>query len=197
MRATRGEILTDNDTAFCSRQFKCFLDEWGIQLRLRCAHVPTYNDIAERCHQNVKRITARKQCTVVEAVFRYNATPKDNVSLASTPDNGIHSYRVQIKEIDGVCLPCWREIHCPYSLPIAGAPPTSKWDESLVSILVIETPCHVKDLCLALEITPMASDSKRESSESELLIKPASRETNNSPENPTINQSESSSEEDI
>ena len=31
------EILTDNDTTFCSSQLECFLDEWGIQLRLRCA----------------------------------------------------------------------------------------------------------------------------------------------------------------
>ena len=67
-RGPLEEILTDNDTAFRSKQFECFLDEWGIQLRLRCAHVQSGNGIVERCHRSIKRIAARKQCTVTEAM---------------------------------------------------------------------------------------------------------------------------------
>ena len=52
------EIFTDNDTTFHSR----------IQLRLPCVHVPNSNGIVERCHQSIKRITTRKQCTVMEVV---------------------------------------------------------------------------------------------------------------------------------
>ena len=88
------EILTDNDTTFRSKQFECFLEEWGIQLKLQCVHVPSGNGIVKRCHRSIKRITARKQCTVTEAVYRYNTPPKDDVSIASAPANAIHHYRV-------------------------------------------------------------------------------------------------------
>ena len=32
-RGPPEEILTDNDTAFCSMEFRHFVDEWGIRLR--------------------------------------------------------------------------------------------------------------------------------------------------------------------
>ena len=47
------EILTDNDTAFCSMEFRRFVDEWGIRLRHRCAYVPSGNGIAEqKCEED-------------------------------------------------------------------------------------------------------------------------------------------------
>ncbi|MEL7302027.1 MAG: DDE-type integrase/transposase/recombinase, partial [Pseudomonadota bacterium] len=39
------EILTDNDTAFRSRQFTTFADMWGVMLRFRAAHVPSGNGL--------------------------------------------------------------------------------------------------------------------------------------------------------
>ena len=36
-RGLPEEILTDNDTAFCSMEFRRFIEEWGIRLRHRCA----------------------------------------------------------------------------------------------------------------------------------------------------------------
>ena len=87
------EILTDNDTAFCSMEFRCFVEECGIRLRHRCAYVPSGNGIAERCHQSVKRIVARKAYTIAEAVYRYNATLKDAVIAVSTPANAIHHHQ--------------------------------------------------------------------------------------------------------
>ena len=80
-RGLPTEILTDNDTAFRSSLLKTFLDEWRIRLRFHCAYVPFGNGIIERCHRTVKRIAARKQCTIPEAVYWYNVTPKDDVSL--------------------------------------------------------------------------------------------------------------------
>ena len=78
-----AEILTDNDTAFRSSLLKAFLDEWRVQLRFRCAYVPSGNGIVERYHRTVKRIAARKRCTILEAVCWYNVTPKDDVSSAT------------------------------------------------------------------------------------------------------------------
>ena len=107
-RGPPEEILTDNDTAFCSMGFRRFVDEWGIRLKHQCAYVPSGNGIAERFHRSVKRIAARKACTIAEAVYRYNAIPKDAVTAASAPTNAIHRYRVCIKGIDA-CLPNRRE----------------------------------------------------------------------------------------
>lgn len=58
------EILTNNDTAFCSQHFRQFLDECVIRLWLRCLYIPPGNGIAERCHGTVKKITAKMQCTI-------------------------------------------------------------------------------------------------------------------------------------
>ena len=127
-RGSPEEILMDNDTAFRSKQFEYFLDEWEIQLRLRCAHVPSGNGIVERCHRRIERITTRKQCTVTEAACRYNITPKDNVSIASAPANAIHRYRVRIKGIDSMCSSSRREICGPYRIgdPVCVKPPDSR-----------------------------------------------------------------------
>ena len=81
------EILTDNDTAFQSSLLKTFLDEWRVRLRFRYAYVPSGNGIIEQCYRTVKRIAARKQCTIPEAVYWYNVTPKDDVSSDTAPAN--------------------------------------------------------------------------------------------------------------
>ena len=99
-RGAPVEILTDNDTAFCSRAFEEFRQEWGFRLRLRCAYVPSGNGIAERSHRTIKRIAARKNCTIMEAVYRYNVTPKDNVSDLTAPGNSIYRYRMRVKDVD-------------------------------------------------------------------------------------------------
>ena len=97
-----AEILVDNDTAFRSKVFRDFLSEWGVRLHFRCAHVPSGNGIVERCHWRVKQIAARKQCPIMEAVYWYNATPKDNVSPLTAPVNLIYRYRVRLKGIDAL-----------------------------------------------------------------------------------------------
>ena len=63
------ELLTDNDSAFRSGAFKQFAEGWALQVRFRCAYVASGNGIAERCHRSVKRIAARKRCTIAEAVY--------------------------------------------------------------------------------------------------------------------------------
>ena len=104
-RGPPTEILTDNDIAFRSSLLKTFLDEWRVRLRFRCAYVPSGNGIIERCHRTVKRIAARKQCTIPEAVYWYNVTPKDDVSSATAPANMVYRCRIRLKGINGTPAP--------------------------------------------------------------------------------------------
>ena len=105
-----AEILTDNDTAFRSNLLKTFLDEWGVRLRFRCVYVPSGNGIIERCHRTVKRITARKQCTIPEAVYWYNVAPKDGVSSATAPANMVYRYRIRLKGINATPVPTHNQL---------------------------------------------------------------------------------------
>ena len=41
------KLLTDNDTAFCSREFRTFRQEWGVNLQFHCAYTPVAIGIAE------------------------------------------------------------------------------------------------------------------------------------------------------
>ena len=48
-----------------------------MSLRYRCAYVPSGNGIAERARRTVKRRAARLQCSISEAVYWHNVSPKD------------------------------------------------------------------------------------------------------------------------
>ena len=90
-RGPPHELLTDNDTAFCSREFRAFANDWGVNLRFRCMYVPARNGIAERCQRTVKRIATRMHCPIQEAVYSHNVTPRDSVSPPTVPTNKIYS----------------------------------------------------------------------------------------------------------
>ena len=62
-------------------------------------YAPEVNSIAERCHRTVKRIAARSRCSIAEAMYWYNATPKDNETPSSAPANGIYQYKQHVKSI--------------------------------------------------------------------------------------------------
>ena len=96
------EMFVDNDTGFHSKVFRDFLSERGVRLHFCCAHIPSSNGIVEWCHRSVKRITVRKQCPIMEAVYWYNVILKDNVSLLTAPANLIHHYRIQLKGINAL-----------------------------------------------------------------------------------------------
>ena len=63
------EILTVNDTAFTSKDFREFARNWDVHLWFRCAYSPSGNGIVERSHRTVKTITTRKNCSILEAVY--------------------------------------------------------------------------------------------------------------------------------
>ena len=76
--------------------FAALLERWGTVLRPRCAYAPSGNGIAERSHRTVKRIAARKECSIEEALYWYNVSPKDNSEPGTAPINCIHSYAVRV-----------------------------------------------------------------------------------------------------
>ena len=66
-------------------------------MRFRCAYVPAGNGIVERSHRTIKRIAARTRCSVMEAVYWYNVTPKNDASASTAPANLIYSYTARIR----------------------------------------------------------------------------------------------------
>ena len=99
-RGAPEEILTDNDTAFKSRRFMEFAADWAIHVRYRAAHVPSGNGTIERCHRTVKTIAARKGCSVMEAVYLHNVTPKDGKTPETAPMNSLRGYRARVRGVD-------------------------------------------------------------------------------------------------
>ena len=93
-RGAPEELLLDNDTAFRSRMFEDFAHRWGVTLRFRCAYAASGNGITERCHRSVKVIAARTRCTIAEAVFLYNVTPRDDKASDTAPANMLYKYEV-------------------------------------------------------------------------------------------------------
>ena len=79
-----------------------FAERWAMRVRFRCAYVASGNGIAERSHRSVKRIAARKCCTIMEAVYWYNMAPKDDVDSSTAPANKLYNYEVRVLGIDRV-----------------------------------------------------------------------------------------------
>ena len=98
-RGAPREILLDTDTAFRSKCFRRFAEEWGISLRFRCAYVASGNGIVVHCHRTVKTIAARKECSIAEAGYRYNTSPRDE-SPCSIPASVLYRYEVRFKGVD-------------------------------------------------------------------------------------------------
>ena len=123
----------------------------------------------------MKRIAARKQCPIMEAVHWYNATPKDNVSLLTAPINLIHRYRVRLKGIDAPPLDKPEQQQIRYdagdrvwmktpngrcTFPYARGRVTGVISSQ--NVLVNGIPCHVRDLrpVIGLDTSEGRSDSE-------------------------------------
>ena len=87
------------NTAFTSKDFGEFARNWDVHLQFRCADSPSENGIVERSHRTVKTIATRKNCSILEAVYWHNVTPKDDVSPCTAPADALHRYHVWIKGI--------------------------------------------------------------------------------------------------
>ena len=103
-RGSPGELLTENGAAFSGEEFGRFAENWGRQLRFRCVYVPSGNGIVERCHHTIKHIATRMCCSIMEALYWYNVTPKDDAMASTAPANAIYNYHIRVKGIDTVPL---------------------------------------------------------------------------------------------
>ena len=163
-RGAPSELLTDNDTAFRSKMFQKFAEQWGIRIHFRCAPAASGNGIVERCHRSVKRIAARKRCSIAEAVYWYNMAPKDGVDLSTAPANKLYSYNVRVYGID--CMPPEEPTGTVNPYKVGDAvwvkPPGNRCDtrftrgtvSKVTSDIVVEVdgmPRHVRDLRCRIE----------------------------------------------
>ena len=179
-----AEILTDNAPAFCSQTFLTLTDELDIWMRYWSAYIPEGNDITEQCHCTVKRIAARSHCLIVEAMYWYNATPKDNKTPSSMPANGICQYEQHVKGIDPKpSLPDIRSNTYHVGEPV-WVKPLDCWCTTRVckrqvdgviccqTVLLNGTPHHVKDLrrCDESAITKKDESDRLSSSEMGVMV---------------------------
>ena len=157
-RGAPVELLTDNATTFSGEMFSKFAEHRGARIRFRCAYIPAGNGIVERSHRTIKRIATRTRFSVIEAVYWYNVTPKDDASASTTPANVIYSYPARIKGIDVILPP---EDAGPSSYKIGDSVwvkiphrrCTTQFGKGTItgvysahSVLVDGTPRHVKDV---------------------------------------------------
>ena len=103
-------------------------------------------------------IATRTWCSVMEAVYWYNVTPKDDSSASTTPANVIYSFMARIKGIDVMSPPedagpssykvgdsVWVKIpHGQCTTQFVKGTITGVY--SPYSVLVDGTPHHVKDV---------------------------------------------------
>ena len=59
----------------------------------------------ERSHRTVKTIAARKNCSISEAVYWHNVTPKNDISPSTTLADVLHRYHIRIKGVENNPLP--------------------------------------------------------------------------------------------
>ena len=172
------KLFRDNDTAFCSRKFRAFANDWGVNFRFRCAYVPAWNGIAERCHHTVKCIAARMYCLIQESVYWHNVTPRDSMSPPTAPANKIYHYEVKVKEVDALVMSSgpgrsYYQVRNRVRFKTPQNWCTTKFSKgrvteviSLQSVLVDGIPRHVKDLHPWHSGTSLEEDSDGTPSES-------------------------------
>ena len=97
-RGAPVELLTDNDSPFRCGAFKQFAERWALRVRFRCAYVSSGNGIAERFRRPVKRIAARKRCTItglcIGTIWR-----RKTISTRQLP---LYNYEIRVLGIDHV-----------------------------------------------------------------------------------------------
>ena len=188
-RGAPAELLLDNDTAFRSRQFEAFAAEWHVELKFRCAYVPSGNGIAERVHRTVKTIAARTGCDIAAAVYLYNASPQDNKTDESTPANQLYRYNARAKLLESsdgermglpfVCSPRRGSFHVGDAVWVRppGARCHTRYDEGVVTRRVSDQtvevdgmPRHVRDLRHRSSDEPLFEPAAEEGDDGPLLV---------------------------
>ena len=179
-RGAPAELLTDNDTVFRSRMFGQFADRWGIHVHFRCAYIASGNGIVERCHRSVKRIAARKQCSIAEAVYWYNLAPKDSTDQSTAPASVLYNYDMRVYGIDRAPPEGLSMTRNPYDVgeTVWVRPPGNRCDTrfsrgtvtKVISDLVVEVdgmPRHIRDLRQATPVEDISEAAQEEETDSD------------------------------
>ena len=87
------EVLMDNGRAFHSEQMARLLGRWNIRALYRAAYRPSGNGIVERHHRTVKTIAERGKISPREAVYWYNASPRNGLDADSVPQRAVYRYQ--------------------------------------------------------------------------------------------------------
>ena len=153
-----------------------------MHLQFRCAYSPSGNGIVERSHRTVKTIVARKNCSILQAVYWHNITPKDDVSPCNAPADVVHRYHDQIKGVEDNPLPEPEVTRGKYEkgdvvrVKNPHSKCTTKYSTgrvteviSLQSLKIDGVPRHVKDLRPVMQ-TQLSSSDESDSEDSEHLI---------------------------
>ena len=177
-RGSPMEILTDNDTAFTSKDFGRFARNWDGHLQFRCAYSPSGNRIVEESHRTVKTIATRKNCSILGALFWHNVTPKDDVS----PCTALHRYHVRIKGVEDDLFPEPEVIRGKYEMEDVVRVKTPRGKCTTIngtgrvtkmispqSVKIGGVPGHVKNLRPVIQ-TQFSSSDESNSEDSERLI---------------------------
>ena len=113
------------------------------------------NGIVERSHRTIKRIAARTRCSVMEAVYWYNVTPKDDASASTVPANIIYSYTARITLPPEDAGPSRYKVGDNVWVKIPHGRCTTQFGKGTItgvysphSVLVDGTPRHIKDVRL-------------------------------------------------
>lgn len=91
-RGLPSEVILDNAASFRSVDVREMCKKWNIELIYRAAFRSNCNGIIERNHRTIKRMCARANIEVREAVFWYNFLPKEGLSETNCPCSGVHKY---------------------------------------------------------------------------------------------------------
>lgn len=62
--------------------------------------MPSRNVIIERCHCTIKQIAARTQCSIREALYWYNETPKNDATAMIALANSLCKYQICVKGVN-------------------------------------------------------------------------------------------------
>ena len=89
-RGAPRELIVDNYTTFYSNDFIELCNGWRVEVIYRAINRPSGNGVVERSHRTIKRIAARSNITIGEAVWWYNNTPS---SGKESPSWMIYNYR--------------------------------------------------------------------------------------------------------
>jgi transposase InsO family protein len=92
-RGPPKQLLVDNGATFRSGAVGQLCKIWAVELVFRCAYRPSGNGIIERLHRTIKRMAEKSGGNILQMVYWYNMSPRDNVKTKSVPCNNIFTYK--------------------------------------------------------------------------------------------------------